>query len=162
MTLENPNQLENLSLSVTAGLDAFNQIVNLQELLEISLFACYDFTRKKAVKNRTADYLLPTSGQTISGRIVAGTQRNAAGDRSGEGLPENQLTISGRAHQTSAPIGNRDGRGITARSNRDCCATCQQNLRFCEISPFIHFWMLLPESEHISGLTWSKRSLYLP
>ena len=31
MTLENPNQLENLSLSVTAGLDAFNQIVNLQE-----------------------------------------------------------------------------------------------------------------------------------
>ncbi|HEY9783667.1 MAG TPA: hypothetical protein V6D09_26455 [Leptolyngbyaceae cyanobacterium] len=37
MTLENPNQLENLSLSVTAGLDAFNQIVNLQELLEISL-----------------------------------------------------------------------------------------------------------------------------
>jgi hypothetical protein len=37
MTLENPNQLQNLSLSVTAGLDAFNQIVNLQELLEISL-----------------------------------------------------------------------------------------------------------------------------
>ncbi len=37
MTLENPNQLENLSLSVTAGLDAFNQVVNLQELLEISL-----------------------------------------------------------------------------------------------------------------------------
>ena len=37
MTQSNLTQLQNLSLSVTAGLDAFNQIVNLQELLEISL-----------------------------------------------------------------------------------------------------------------------------
>lgn len=37
MTLENLTQLQNLSLSVTAAADAFYQIVNLQELLEISL-----------------------------------------------------------------------------------------------------------------------------
>lgn len=37
MTLENPNQLQNLSLSVTAAKDALYQIVNLQQLLEISL-----------------------------------------------------------------------------------------------------------------------------
>lgn len=37
MTLENLTQLQNLSRSVTAALDAFYQIVNLQELLEISL-----------------------------------------------------------------------------------------------------------------------------
>ncbi len=37
MTSHNQTQLQNLSLSVTAAKDAFYQIVNLQQLLEISL-----------------------------------------------------------------------------------------------------------------------------